>query len=209
MAHSCNIVFAELAVELGAEKMTAAAEKIGINATFKFDDMETAKGNYNVSKADKNQLAWSGVGQYNDAVNPMQMAIICGAIANGGSSVNPTYIKSGTGDLMKLIGLNKGESRQMFSQSTAQKLGEVMRYTITDYYGDDLFGNLSVCAKTGTGEVGNEHKPNAWMVGYSQDQDCPLAFACVVEDSGFGFEYAGPVARAAMKAAADSLRSKG
>ncbi len=209
MAHSCNIVFAELAVELGAEKMTAAAEKIGINASFKFDDMETAKGNYNVSKADTNQLAWSGVGQYNDAVNPMQMAIICGAIANGGTSVNPTYIKSGTGDLMKLIGLNKGESRQMFNQSTAQKLGEVMRYTITDYYGDNLFGNLSVCAKTGTGEVGNDHNPNAWMVGYSQDQDCPLAFACVVEDAGFGFEYAGPVAQAAMKAAAESLRSKG
>lgn len=209
MAHSCNIVFAELAVEIGAEKMTATAEKIGINSSFEFDDMSTAKGHYDVSKADTNQLAWSGVGQYNDAVNPMQMAIICGAIANGGTSVNPTYIKSGTGDLMKLIGLNTGESRQMFNPSTAQKLGEVMRYTITDYYGDDLFGNLSVCAKTGTGEVGEEHKPNAWMVGYSQDQDCPLAFACVVEDAGFGFEYAGPVAQAAMKAASESLRTKG
>ncbi len=208
MAHSCNIVFAELAVELGAEKMTAAAEKIGINASFEFDDIKTAKGHYDVSKADKNQLAWSGVGQYNDAVNPMQMAIICGAIANGGKSVNPTYIKSGTGDLMKLIGLNKGESKELFNASTAQKLGEVMRYTITDYYGDNLFGNLSVCAKTGTGEVGNDKKPNAWMVGYSQNQDCPLAFACVVEDAGFGFEYAGPVAQAAMKASAEALRGK-
>lgn len=209
MAHSCNIVFAELAVELGPEKMTAAANKIGINETFKFDDMETAKGNYDVSKADTNQLAWSGVGQYNDAVNPMQMAIICGAIANGGKSTTPTYIKSGTGDLMKLIGLNKGESKEMFKADTAKKLNDIMRYTITDYYGDDLFGNLSVCAKTGTGEVGEEHKPTGWMVGYAQDQDCPLAFACVVEDAGFGFEYAGPVAQVAMKTAAESLRSKG
>ena len=189
--------------------MTATANKIGINDTFKFDDMETAKGNYDVSKADTNQLAWSGVGQYNDAVNPMQMAIICGAIANGGKSTTPTYIKSGTGDLMKMIGLNKGESKEMFSPDTAQKLNDIMRYTITDYYGDDLFGNLSVCAKTGTGEVGEDRKPTAWMVGYAQDADCPLAFACVVEDAGFGFDYAGPVAQVAMKTAAESLRTKG
>lgn len=209
MAHSCNIVFAELAVELGAEKMTATAEKIGINLSFSVDDVDTAKGHYDVSKANTNQLAWSGVGQYNDEVNPMQMAIICGAIANGGKSVTPTYIKSGTGDIMKIIGLNNGESREMFNSATAQKLAEVMRYTITDYYGDNLFGNLSVCAKTGTAEVGEDHEPNAWMVGYSQDEDCPLAFACVVEDAGFGFEYAGPVAEAAMIQASESLRSKG
>lgn len=209
MAHSCNIVFAELAVEIGAEKMTAAAEKIGINASFEFDDVQTAKGHYDVSKADTNQLAWSGVGQYNDAVNPMQMAIICGAIANGGTSVTPTYIKSGTGDLMKLIGIGKGKSRDMFDPNTAAKLAEVMRYTITDYYGDNLFGDLSVCAKTGTGEVGEDKDPNAWMVGYSQDDDCPLAFACVVEDAGFGFSYAGPVAETAMIHASQSLRSKG
>ena len=119
MAHSCNIVFAELAVELGAEKMTAAAEKIGINLSFEVDDVGTAKGNFDLSGADKNQLAWSGVGQYNDKVNPMQMAIICGAIANGGKSVTPTYIKGGSGNLLSLIGLNKSPSRTMFSADTA------------------------------------------------------------------------------------------
>ncbi len=31
-----------------------------------------------------------------------------------------------------------------------------MRYTVSDYYGDNLFGGLTVCAKTGTGEVGDD-----------------------------------------------------
>ena len=93
----------------------------------------------------------------------------------------------------------------MFSKDTAAQLDEIMRYTITDYYGDDLFGGLTVCAKTGTGEVGDDKEPNGWMVGYSKDEDCPLAFACVVEDSGFGFTYAGPVVQAAMIQAAKSL----
>lgn len=79
-----------------------------------------------------------------------------------------------------------------------------MRYTITDYYGDYQYGGLKVCAKTGTAEVENKN-PNAWIVGYSQDEDCPLAFACVVQDTGFGSQYAAPVAQAAMIQAAKSL----
>ena len=172
LEHSCNIVFAELAVELGPEKMTAAAEKMGINLSYEIDDVSTAKGHYDVSKATTNELAWSGVGQYNDEVNPMQMAILCGAIANGGNSVNPTYIKSGTGDLLKMIGLNDTKSRELLKSSTASTLSQSMpSYT---------FGSLSVRAKTGTAEVGDEKSPNAWMVGFSTDEDCPLAFACVV-----------------------------
>lgn len=210
MACSCNIVFAELAVELGPEIMTETAEKIGIDLSFKVDDINTAKGVYDVSKADTNQLAWSGVGQYNDKVNPMQMAMICAAIANGGQTVNPTVFKDTSGELLSMLGLQKpsGKGREMFSPDTAQKLGEIMRYTITDYYGDNLFGDLSVCAKTGTGEVGEEKAPNGWMIGYAQDEDCPLAFACVVEDSGFGFSYAGPVAEAAMIKASEKLKGR-
>ena len=198
LEHSCKIVFAELAVELGPEKMTAAAEKMGINLSYEIDDVSTAKGHYDVSKATTNELAWSGVGQYNDEVNPMQMAILCGAIANGGNSVNPTYIKSGTGDLLKMIGLNDTKSRELLKSSTASTLSQSMpSYT---------FGSLSVRAKTGTAEVGDEKSPNAWMVGFSTDEDCPLAFACVVEDAGFGSQYARPVAETAMQSAAQALR---
>lgn len=211
MAHSCNIVFAELAVELGADKLTVAAEKAGINSSFEVDDVGTAKGYFDISGATKNQLAWSGVGQYEDRVNPMQMAILCGAIANGGKAAIPTYIKDGSADLLKLLGINNKSktTNELFKPETAAKLDEIMRYTITDYYGDYLFGDLSVCAKTGTAEVGENKEPTAWMVGYSQDEDCPLAFACVVEESGFGFTYAGPVAEAAMIQAAANLRANG
>lgn len=206
MAHSCNIVFGELAVEIGAEKMQAVADKIGINESFEVDGVKTAEGHYDVSKADTNQLAWSGIGQYEDKVNPMQMAIMCGAIANGGKATNPTYIKTSTADFLSALGVNNGgKGREMFSPNIASKLDAVMRYTISDYYGDNLFGGLTVCAKTGTGEIGEGKEPNAWMIGYSKDADCPLAFACVVEEAGFGFTYAGPVAEAAMIQAAKSL----
>ena len=198
LTQSCNIVFAELAVEIGSEKMNATAQKMGINMSFEIDDVDTPKGHYNTAGASVNQLAWSGVGQYDNQVNPMQMAIICGAIANGGNSTTPTYIKNGTDDLLKMIGVKKAESQELVNPNTASVLSSVMpEYT---------FGSLNVRAKTGTAEVGEGKGPNAWMVGFSTDQDAPLAFACVVENAGCGSQYAKPVAETAMQNCARAIR---
>ena len=209
MACSCNIVFADLAVELGQDKMTQTANKMGINSSFNISGVNTAKGRYDVSKANTNQLAWSGVGQYNDLVNPMQMAVICGSIANGGKTKMPYIMDDATSFLSDMgIPLPGKMSDELVSPQTAEKLKEIMRYTISDYYGDSMFGGLTVCAKTGTGETGEGKEPNAWMVGFSIDEDCPLAFAVVVEHGGIGYSNAGPIASSALIQAAKSLGSK-
>ena len=131
----------------------------------------------------------------------MQMAIMCSAIANGGTAVLPNEIKSGVMEI-------NGGTKDMIDSDLAAKLDEYMRYDVTSYYGDSLFPSLTVCAKTGTAEVGENKEPHAWMVGYSQDEDAPLAFAVIAENGGYGFSTAGPVAVAAMEACASVLRSE-
>lgn len=202
MEHSCNIVFAKLAVELGADKMNAQAEKMGVNSSFDIDDVGTAKGHYQAPANDENVLGWTGVGQgvgaYEDKVNPMQMAMLCAAVAGQGRATGPSYIRSGTGDLLKEIGITRNKSYDFINPDTARQLHDILpQYNI---------GGLNVHAKTGTAEVGDEKRPNAWFVGYSTDADCPLAFACVVQDAGLGSEYALPVAEAALSTAAQRLR---
>lgn len=201
LAQSCNVVFSELAARLGKDKMTAMAEKLGFNSSVIVNSTETARQVYNVSKADENGLGWSGIGQYTVEANPMQMAIMCGAIANGGTAVLPNEIKSGVMEI-------NGGTKDMIDSDLAAKLDEYMRYDVTSYYGDSMFPSLTVCAKTGTAEVGENKEPHAWMVGYSQDEDAPLAFAVIVENGGYGFSTAGPVAVAAMEACASVLRSE-
>lgn len=201
LAQSCNVVFSELAARLGKDKMTAMAEKLGFNSSVTVNSTETARQVYNVSKADENGLGWSGIGQYTVEANPMQMAIMCSAIANGGTAVLPNEIKSGVMEI-------NGGTKDMIDSDLAAKLDEYMRYDVTSYYGDSLFPSLTVCAKTGTAEVGENKEPHAWMVGYSQDEDAPLAFAVIVENGGYGFSTAGPVAVAAMEACASVLRSE-
>ena len=208
MAVSCNVYFAELAVELGADKMTKYANDFGFNKTFTIGDNDIKRSVYDVSKADTAALAWSGVGQYTDMANPLHMAMICSAIANGGSPTKPYMIKD-VSSFFKFGNILPGKSgedgEKMMKSSTANKLADMMRYTVTDHYGDSMFGELHVAAKTGTAEVGDGTE-DGWIVGFVTDNDCPLAFAVCIENGGFGISSAAPVARAALEASARSVR---
>lgn len=209
LAKSCNVVFAELAVEIGSEKMTKKAEEMGFNSSFFISDIPTAKSSYDVSKADKTALAWSGVGQHTDLTNPMHMAILMGAVANGGTPVMPFSVESVSGIFGIPGAKNEGsKGEKMLSSNTAEVLDEMLRYNVTSDYGDSMFPSLTMCAKTGTAETGKNGESHAWMIGYSQDEDAPLAFAVVVENAGFGYSQAGPVAVAAMEACAKIVRDK-
>lgn len=203
LAKSCNIVFAELAMELGKEKMTAEAASMGFNRSFDLDGIPTSKSQYDVSEAQENDLAWSGVGQYTDLTNPYHMMLLMGAIANEGTPVKPYLIESITTHfgLVTKAGRTQKDS-QLLQADTAAKLKEVMRYNVTSEYGDNMFPDMEVCAKTGTAEVGGGKKPNAWMVGFSSNDRTPYAFAVVVENGNSGIGAAGGVASAMMAEAA-------
>lgn len=55
--------------------------------------MDIAESRYNADNAKQVDLGWSGIGQYNDVVNPMHMLMIMGAIANEGVPVEPYMVK--------------------------------------------------------------------------------------------------------------------
>lgn len=214
LGNSCNIAFAKIAEELGIEKMTEVANEMGINGSFSVGDIPLKDGNYDVSDATKNQLAWSGVGQYTDLVNPMQMAIICSGIANGGKPVLPYLIGSDESILTKLgITTGGGTGSRMMESDVAGKIGEMMRNNVENYYGDGNFpAGMEVAAKTGTGEItkssdgSGSDKNNAWIVGYCQNEKYPLAFAVVVNDvEGYGSQNAQPIACEALSACKESM----
>lgn len=207
LAKSSNVAFAQIAIELGADKMTAAANSLGFNRSFDLDGITTSKSVYKVDGAQPNELGWSGVGQYTDLTNPFHMMLMEGAIANDGVPVKPYLISSITtpfGLTTQSGHTNTGD--RLLKASTAEKLKQYMRYNVSSYYGDGMFPNLAVCAKTGTAEVGGGKKPNGWMVGFSSNESTPLAFAVVVENTKSGISSAGQIASALMTAAAKTVK---
>ncbi len=80
--------------------------------------------------------------------------------------------------------------------------------TAANYYGKDyLCPELDICAKTGTAEISDDGTAHAWVTGFSTDEDCPLAFAVIVERGNSGYQVAIPAASAILSAAARSYRS--
>lgn len=206
LANSCNVAFAEISVKLGAQRMTEAANAMGFNQSLAVDGYTLKKSVYTVDGASEDELAWSGIGQYTDLANPAHMAIVMGAIANGGTPVTPYLVSSITtsfGLPAKTGAVHNGSS--MLKASTAARLKEYMRYNVTNHYGDGMFPGLNVCAKTGTAEVEGK-KDTSWIVGFSDTADAPYAFAVVVEEGGFGVNAAGDIASAVLQQAAKTIQ---
>lgn len=198
-SRSCNVAFAQIAVQVGEEKMTQTATAMGFNTEIEVSGLTLSKSVYSLENAlGDNQLAWSGIGQFEDLANPMHMAIMCGAIANGGAPVTPYLLDSDSSILQKLGITNAKESDQMLSADTAKKVQDLMRSTADYYYNVRglTMGGINYCAKTGTAEVSDDKEPNAWIVGYTEDH--PYAFAVVVEEGGYGISAASPIAQAAI-----------
>lgn len=192
--NSCNIAFANIAIKIGSEGMLDTTKELGFGKSFEISGISTKKSKYDISGISDVDLGWSGVGQYDTLVNPMHMLIILGAVANGGVPVMPYFVDSVlTQENTERIVAQEGP--RMCSPSSAAKVKEMMRNAVKYNYGDGAFGGMKeVCAKTGTAEVGENKKPNAWIAGFSQNEATPYAFVVIMENAGGGSYYAIPVA---------------
>lgn len=196
---SCNAFFSQMALKVGREELTATAEKVGFNQALEVDGIACAQSSYEVADSNDIDFGWSGIGQYNDLVNPMQFLSFVGAIANDGVRVMPytvSSIRSPSG--LKLKGPNTAKTRLMSSENS-KILTEMMQKTVSQNYGSSRFGNLQVCGKTGTAEVGKAAYPHSLFVGFCANEKYPYAFIVVVENAGSGSGAAVRIAANVLK----------
>ncbi len=206
-SNSCNCAFAQIADKLGGETLQRYANKFGITESVAFDGITTSKGNFDLTDAAPVSVAWSSIGQYTDEINVCRFMTFVGAIANGGKAVIPYLVEDIQVDGNTTYKAQKVEEDTIISLETVKIIQEYLRYNVTRKYGDDNFPGLTVCAKTGTAEVGGGKKPNAMLTGFVLDEEYPLAFIVAVEDGGYGRTVCMPIISKvlqACKAAMDS-----
>lgn len=205
LVKSCNIVFGDLAVELGPQLMTQYANAAGVTTSVAFDGTVTEPGNYDVSGANDAALAWSGIGQYTNLVNPCQFMTFVGSIANGGVAAAPYVVAAvETPEGVRTYTASQSTLPRTMSANTAGTLAQMMRDDVVYNYGSDNFPGLYVCAKSGTAEVDGQN-PNAMFAGFVQDPSYPLAFIVVVEDSGSGSATCVPILSRVLDACVASM----
>jgi len=191
MRVSCNIVYSNLALELGADVLADYADKFGLSGRTTVGGITTASGNFEKAPPGTADLAWSGIGQYTNMVNPASMLRFIGAIANEGTAMELSLLKRSG-----LTSILPSSSTRLMPRSTAVELSNIL-----EIQNRQNFPGLQIHAKSGTAQVGGDKAPHAWYVGYITNPGHPYAFVVIIEHGGGGTANAAPVANRVLQVA--------
>ena len=182
---SCNIPFAQLAIQLGEAKVRQMAEKLGFNHEFTLPMKSTASV-YPTASLDDAQTALTGFGQFDVRATPLQVALVSSAIANRGVVMNPTTVEQVlTPELQQLRGQPKSEFGRAFSEQVANDLRSMMVGSVNSGVASNArIGGVDVAGKTGTAENGPGEPYSLWFTGFIASGDKHVAVAVVLEDGG-------------------------
>ena len=79
------------------------------------------------------------------------------------------------------------------SKEAASQLQYYLRNNVQSKYGDWNFPGMTVCAKSGTSQLGGDQVSNAMFSGFVANEEYPLAFIVVVENGGYGSSTCVPI----------------
>jgi peptidoglycan glycosyltransferase len=235
---SCNAGMAQLAVELlGPQPLVDTAEGFGFNSVPPLDvpgavasvmpeDFGDRIGSVDVDPAlldqletppdpvdltdDAPSLAQSAIGQFDVKATPLQMALVAGAIANGGEVPRPHVVQSvidSTGSV--IFRADEDPWRRAVRQETAAEMREAMIGVVDSGTGQSVaVEGLLIGAKTGTAQLGKDiESTHAWVIAFAEDPfgGDRIAVAVLVEaDEAVGEQtggrVAGPVAQEVIAA---------
>lgn len=202
--YSLNVVFAQIGLALGAQRLESMSQALGFGEPIPFDlpvvESQLAASPEFLSRPAG--LAETAFGQGQLQVTPMQMALVVAAVLQDGNVPRPYLVEE--------IRSPNGETlwraqprlwRKAFDAQTARSVHDLMLWSVEHGYaqGAALEG-VKVGGKTGTAEVGSG-APHAWFVGFAEQGTQRFVIAVVVEHGGSGAQVALPIARSLLQAA--------
>jgi peptidoglycan glycosyltransferase len=208
LAQSCNTSFAQLAIEVGAEDMAKTAEGFGFNSHY-FDDLSPQAESVFPTDATEPEIGQSGIGQFEVAATPLQMAMVTAGIANGGTVMRPYLVdEEQSADLDVIQKTEPQELSQAVSSSTASEVTKLMVGTVNEGTASPgAIDGIQVAGKTGTAQSGIAAvPPYAWYVAFAPAENPRVAVAVMIQKADIprgeiaGGTYGGPIAKAVMEA---------
>jgi peptidoglycan glycosyltransferase len=217
---SCNIPFAQMALELGPEKWLAGTQAFGVGEKIPIDLPGAASSSVGHDAAffKDNQplLAIGGFGQGSDAMVPLHMAMVASCVANGGAMVKPHVIDATLDHDGKVLDRTTTSVwKTPMDGPTAQTLTTLMIGVVNQGTGRQMQlapgpdgQPIQAAAKTGTAQLngaGQPEKSNAWIIGFAPAVNPQYAIAVVLKggpndeiSAGTGGRLAGPIAKTVL-----------
>jgi peptidoglycan glycosyltransferase len=218
LQNSCNTSFAEMGAEtIGSEEMIRVAQGYGFNQEVPIDLPDPAQSAFPLNEAeDTAARAQMSIGQRGVASTPLQMAMVAGGVANGGSIMRPHVLAEIRDQDENVVRTTDAEEwTTPIAPATAGVLREAMRSVVTDGTAqrlDDGLEDFVVGGKTGTAQIGGTGRSHAWIIGFAgpEGEDAQVAVAVIVEgqegnSEQTGGQVAAPIAAQVMATALTPL----
>ena len=154
LCNSCNSVFVDLALRLGADTMYEYFEKYGFGSPLGVDFLGEASGILmDKESAKRVDLARMGFGQA-IAVSPIQLITAICSVLNGGNLLKPYFIKEVTDVNGKMVYHNQPTVlNKTISEGTSAQIREMLEKVVTKSNAINAFiPGYRVSGKTGTSQ---------------------------------------------------------
>ena len=192
---SCNVVFAELALEMGPGVLETYATAFGFGAEPQFPLYSPAPLFGGEQSSDSALVASAATGRLAMS-SPLHMAAVAAAVANGGEMISPRLTAVWTdadGETLEVGG--SAPRVRAISEETASEMARLMERVVTEGTGTAAtVAGHRVAGKTGTGRDA-QGRNHAWFVGFAPVEDPSIALAVMIEPGGeFGESVTGGTA---------------
>jgi len=201
-AYSCNTVFAQVAVEMGADALVSGAEGFGFNGSVNADFNIATSLMPEAREMTEYETGWAGAGQPVGQVGTLhpspagpqvtvtQMAMVGAGIANDGIIMRPYVVSSIIGPEGTIV--SQTAPQRYLAACTPAVAAEVQeaKLDVVDYgtgYDARLSG-YTVRGKTGTAQTTRNgvEMEDSWFVGYIELDGRNVVVAVVIEDGASG-----------------------
>ena len=199
---SLNVVFAELALKVGPNRMMEYSRRFGFGTRYDLGvpvDASSIASDTAQLEASKNLLAATAYGQGEVQATPLQMALVAATVAHGGDLPAP-YLVSSIRDTQTGSPVWQYQPRNLakvLSPAANSALKAMMEESIkTGWAKDAAIPGATVGGKTGTAETGRG-TAHSWFIGWAgRDPNKPqYAIAAMIEEGGEGTRVSLPLAR--------------
>ncbi len=213
LMRSCDPYFWHIGLDLfnnnRAADIANMAKAFGLGSPTGINAIDEAAGNIPVP-AEPIQATNEAIGQGDVQVTPLQVARFTAALGNGGTLYRPQLIE-------KVQPVSGAPIQQFKPEATGtlpitadrlKAIQQAMEMVVKDPRGTAYYRllglDLPYAGKTGTAQTGPGLQPDAWFIGYTEDEASSglpdIAIAVVLENQGEGSDWAAPVFRGIVQA---------
>jgi peptidoglycan glycosyltransferase len=210
--YSLNIVFAQIALDIGTVRMNEYTKRFGFGQEIPFNGPSNTTGPTGAASSispdpnylsNKPALADTGFGQGEILVSPLHMALITAAMVNGGKMPEPYLVGAVRDSDGHVVQQTRPQTwLTPISANTADLVRKLMIASVESggSQGAQISG-LVVGGKTGTAEIGDGDS-HAWFICFAGKPNQPpeIAVAVIVERAGPGSTNALPIAKQVIEA---------